>query len=609
VTPIYAVTGFVVAVVATLASPVSQRPSYDLLVVQVPVGGNRQSAPMDRYVDGARIVLLPANGAAPVPLTPDFVSACDPDVSFDGTAILFAGKRRAGDSWQIWRMNNDGSEKIQVTQGAGHSVAPVFAGNRFYLDDPEPTPQIIFARTEGGSTSALYGTDLEGTTLRRLTFNLRSDFAPDVLRNGRIVFTSVQRSGTSSTPTDLFALMAVNVDGTDLMPFYGSHTLPRYKNMVHASDFDDRVYFVESDRTPWLRGGDLAVVSQRRPLHSYRRISNDADGVFHSPSALPDGGLIASYRRDVPSAAFALYDIDAQSGRRRGKIFEQSGWHTIDVQVLAARPAVPGRSNWLIPGATTGVFYSLDSYRTSLGNADSIAPGDIKYVRVIEGVRPTAEGDAKRLLGVAPVETDGSFHVRVPAETPVTFQLLDKDYVALRAQNAWTWVMGNENRGCIGCHEDRELSPPNRLATAVTKPPVELTLPPVRRRTVDYRHDIAPIVRSTCATEGCHVAARAVPDLSEGSRALGGQPSPAYRTLVTAPRGERDTRYVVPGAARASPLIQLLLGRNGTSAAPPPHDLLPHHERILFVEWVDMGAPWDSRASGAVNPPEMDAQW
>ena len=79
-----------------------------------------------------------------------------------------------------------------------------------------------------------------------------------------------------------------------------------------------------------------------------------------------------------------------------------------------------------------------------------------------------------KILGTIPIEKDGSFQVRVPAMTPLRFQLLDEDQNVLRSQRAWTWVMGNENRGCIGCHENRELSPPNIIVDAVTKAPQEL---------------------------------------------------------------------------------------------------------------------------------------
>ncbi len=263
-----------------------------------------------------------------------------------------------------------------------------------------------------------------------------------------------------------------------------------------------------------------------------------------------------------------------------------------------------------------------------------VPPGAVKYVRVIEGVPPRqgpellrAEPDAeprpasgagsafgaRRLLGVAPVAPDGSFHLRVPAETPLTFQLLDEHSVALRTQQAWTWVMGNENRGCIGCHEDPELSPPNRMVTAVIEPPVELTLPPERRRSVDFRHAIAPLVGVRCAVAGCHVAGEVVPNLAgpPGSARPTASRS-AYDVLLGRVPGQGGARYVVPGRARESRLIWVLFGRNlSTGEAPgggaigrvPPHHTVRPRERIQFIEWVDVGASWDSPTTIAATPP------
>jgi hypothetical protein len=53
----------------------------------------------------------------------------------------------------------------------------------------------------------------------------------------------------------------------------------------------------------------------------------------------------------------------------------------------------------------------------------------------------------------------------------------------------------------------------------------------------------------------------------------------------------------VPGSAKDSPLIRLLLGRE-TDSRPPAqtrHDVLGRRELILFIEWVDLGAEWESR--------------
>ena len=616
----------------------------DMIFVQIPSQAKPELAtekrvytPIDRYVDGARIVILRTSAAEPLNLTPEFTAACDPDVSFDGETIIFAGKRNPDDSWQIWRMNCDGSHKVKITLGEGDCIAPVHAGNRFYLNDPQPTPQIIYVSSMhgwknehgAGPAFALYGTDPKGKSAYRLTFNLHSDFSPDILPNGRIVFTSWQHYGDRYQPTGIFALMGINNDGTDLMLFYGNHEMPLYKDMVHVSDFGERVYFIESDRSTWLGGGDIAYVSRRRPLHTYRRLSHDDKGLFHSPCPLPDGGLVASHRSNSPKVVFGIYRIDPKTGKRKKRVFEEKGWHSIDAQVLASHPKAKGRSNWLVPGVTTGVFYCLNSYRTSLPEGENIVPGSIKYVRVIEGIplkrkatiseyqqdigdSPSLEtysGTAfgpRRILGVAPVEKDGSFHIRVPAETPITFQLLDKNYLALRTREAWTWVMGNENRGFIGYpDENREMAPPNKMVDAVIKPAVELTLPPERRRSVDFRHQIAPIIASKCAT--CHVSGQAAPNLEETQNTTPGAAfSQAYKNLIEPIQGRENERFIVPGNAKESPLIWHLFGeRMGSDQTPytgeitpmPPRNALTLRERILFIEWIDLGAQWDSRAA------------
>ena len=60
---------------------------------------------------------------------------------------------------------------------------------------------------------------------------------------------------------------------------------------------------------------------------------------------------------------------------------------------------------------------------------------------------------------------------------PLRFELLDERGTTVAAQDSWTWVMPGESRGCIGCHEDREMAAPNVLAEAVVKPAVRLGQP------------------------------------------------------------------------------------------------------------------------------------
>jgi hypothetical protein len=591
-------------------------------------------SPLDRYIKNTRIVRFSPGSRNAVNLSEEFYAAADPDISFDGRHIIFAGKKEAEDHWQIWQMKIDGSDKKQITKSDGDCYMPVHVGTRFYLNDPEPTPQIIYVGTEhkwqnyaeNSPILSLYGTDLQGEITHRLSFNLNNDFSPDVLPDGRIIFSSWQHSGGDSGIIGRYAFMGINNDGTDIMTYYGNLLAPDYKDMIAISDTDHRVYFIESNQLYWLGGGDIGQLSQKRPLNTYRRLAKEDNGIFHSPCPTPDGGLLASYRMLSAEDVFSIYRVNPTSGKRGEKIFKQSEWHSIDTQILMQHPQVKGRSNWLIPGSETGVFYCLDSYRTNLPEFGSIEPGSVKNVRVIEGIpknknsnKPDSLLNLKRLsdsdknfssiygssriLGVAPVQDDGSFQIRVPAEIPLKFQLLDENYLAVRSQEAWTWVMGNENRGCIGCHENPELSPNNILVDAVIKPPTDLTIPPEQRRKIDFRHQIGAIIKGKCATTQCHGSEKIKPDFNfVENRANDEDLYNIYRTLLASSQDRDFEKYVVPGRAIDSPLIWHIFGEQmnkiktkaiSQMKIPPKISSLDLDEKMLIIEWIDLGAAWD----------------
>jgi hypothetical protein len=89
-------------------------------------------------------------------------------------------------------------------------------------------------------------------------------------------------------------------------------------------------------------------------------------------------------------------------------------------------------------------------------------------------VRLTQLDVGGRSLGDVPLETDGSFFVRVPVDAPLGLELRDADGKVVAAQHAPFWVRPGETRGCIGCHEDADTAPPNVRPLAVTAAPVPL---------------------------------------------------------------------------------------------------------------------------------------
>jgi hypothetical protein len=647
-----------------------------LVLTQLPAGSELEEAPPRAggtlrvdYSDGGRIVLLKPR-ATPRVLTKGFHSAADPDVSFDGKRILFAGKKQASENWNIYEMEADGSGVRQITRDLGNCRSPIYQSTLNTLVADKPWYQITFVSTAARElnefapipSTNLYSSKLDGTFVSRLTFNPSSSLDPFLNWDGRLIFAMWQRSRLERGPLGRVGLFELNQDGTDLMLLCGDQGR-RVKQMptVTAAGL---VVFVEADEVGWDGAGSLAAVNLRRRLASYRQITRPGDGLFHSPSPLPDGRILVSRRLAGEGSNHGIYRLDPSTGRFE-LVFDDPKHHDIQVKILAPRPEPDGRSSSVfvatgdiddptskqsfVPKNPRGKLYCLNVYISDLDRSQWSAPGTVKRVRVLEGL-PRRTGDAgsgsflpegiaigasgpgsthagipptlpRRFLGEVPVEEDGSFNVEVPADIPIELQLLDEHGMALRSCG-WIWVKNNEPRGCIGCHEDQELTPENRMVDAVKKPSISLTLPPERRRHVDFRRDVMPIVEAKCVS--CHGSGK-TPRLDGGSELVGHGShayfNRAYESLLAAPEpaGEHRPalgRYVHAGRARTSPLVWHLFGhdtsrpwdiraKTSSKVKPMPPEgaaTLTDDEKRTFIEWVDTGALWDVWVGQGTKP-------
>ena len=79
--------------------------------------------------------------------------------------------------------------------------------------------------------------------------------------------------------------------------------------------------------------------------------------------------------------------------------------------------------------------------------------------------------------GTAPVAADGSFFVRVPADRPIRFALLNAKGAVVRQEHGWFWIRSGEQRICTGCHTGPERASENRVPAVLmqTTIPVDLT--------------------------------------------------------------------------------------------------------------------------------------
>ncbi len=193
----------------------------------------------------------------------------------------------------------------------------------------------------------------------------------------------------------------------------------------------------------------------------------------------------------------------------------------------------------------------------------------------------------------------------------VGYRWLDKEGIALRSCG-WIWAKNHEPRGCIGCHEDGELTPANRLVEALTRSAASVCVPSSEQMAIDFRRDVMPIVSARCT--GCHAAGCVVPDPAGIGLAHDDHAHRVYQALLAAGSAGGDSApvgdYVHMGRARTSPLVWHLFGRNtsrpwdGPWASRPvkpiPPDSsapIPVPERSIIVEWIDLGARWDGGPS------------
>jgi len=650
----YAACFLLVAAVAVTAARASEQAAKPLnpalasvedaiVLTQLPVAdlfGNRESVAggmlRSRYGEGARLIVLRPDGATKI-LSEGFHSASDPEVSFDGARILFAGKKGTSDRWNIFEMNVDGSGVRQITHSLSDCRSPSYQSTLYTIVSAAPWYQLTFVSSTPGAVNEcglgiltnLYSCKLDGTAVRQLTFNLSSDLDPYLMPDGRLVFASWQRARLNHGPSGRVGLFGVNIDGADCAAFCTEEGR-RIKHMPCVTT-KGLVVFVQANELPWHGGGALGSVTTRRPLHSYRPVTRADQGWFHSPSPLPDGRILVSHLPTGGGGTFGLGVLDPETGRF-DPVFDDPQWHDVHAKVIRARPEPDGRSSVVSEEDANGKLYCLSVYTNDL-KWEWLPRGSVKRLRVLEGIAvrgesrigSSADGSGcrgipalaqRRILGEVPIAPDGSFNLEVPANTPIELQILDDKGMALR-RCGWIWAKNHEPRGCIGCHEDGELTPENILAGALTRPSVKLTLPTERRRTVDFRRDVMPIIAGKCAQ--CHadwdspvrLTAELAPASSEGRASPFNR---SYESLLDGAQNGKG-RYVHCGQARTSPLIWTLYGRNtsrlwdgiaaaGQSVGKMPPDTSPalsEEEKRTFIEWIDLGGLWDG-IPAPVNP-------
>jgi len=380
-------------------------------------------------------------------LFPAFAASADANVSFDGTRILFAGKRHPADHWQIWEARIDGREPKQITHCKDQCVRP------FYL----PDFRMVFAERKAGrfviETASL--SKSEDTT--QLTFIPGNAFPTDVLRDGRVLFEAVYPLG-AGTKSELYT---VYTDGSGVESYRCDHGADRHFGKQNAAG---DIVFASAD----------SLMRFTSPLAHADPISAPKGQFAGDVTQMPSGEWLVSWRKSS-AEPYRLMQW-APGTLSLEPVATQDGLNLLQPALIASRP-VPNRHPSGLHDWPNANLLCLNAY-TSKYHFD---PGSIATVKVYTA---GASGQPK-LIGSSPVETDGSFFLHVPSDQPIKFELVDANGKTLKKEAGWFWTRRGEQRICVGCHAGPERAPDNEVTQVLLKStdPVDLTLETSHTRT------------------------------------------------------------------------------------------------------------------------------
>lgn len=608
------------------------------------------------YHPGSALCMLDMSSGEPVVTTlidsPNGVIR-DIDVSYDADKALFAwkkGKDIGDDDYHLYEMDLKTHDIRQLTDGKG--VAD-YEGR--YL----PNGDLIFSSTRcvqtidcwQTETSNLYTCDKDGKLIRRLGFDQVHTTYPMVMNDGRILYTRWDYNDRGQTfPQPLFQM---NFDGTGQTEYYGNNSwFPTTTHHARPIPDSNKVLAVIHGHHTW-QAGKLAIIDRSKgtqeadgvqivaPVRETKAVRVDGYGqdeeLFRHPYPLNENEYVTAMTldrraRDNRNSKFGIYYIDKDGNRELLHMDPKvSASHPIAV-VKRKRPQM--RPSTVDHTKDYGTYFMQDVYVGP--GLKGVKRGTIKKLRVValdfraapvgwtrshgeSGVSsnstPISVGNAtwdpKIILGETPVYADGSAMYKVPANTPVYFQCIDDKGQVAATMRSWSTLMPGETFSCVGCHEDKNYTPPvSKTVTAMKQGALELTPFYDIKCGFSFGKTIQPILDKHCTK--CHDGStekkgKLLMDLT-GKVVTGGDAKrkwmASYLNLVGAK---------VDGATAGQPNRKLL---NWISSQSRPDMLPPYHagsgtskivkmlrnghgkaklsqeELDKFCAWIDLAVPF-----------------
>lgn len=590
----------------------SDRPSLECLSTSLPLGSVLSP---DLSYDGTKILFshckyYPGLREEPNKLNKDNVPE-DAfyhlyEVNLDGTGLRRLTRGKYDDFDGRWLPNG---EIVFLSTRRGQYIQCNKATAMGSIDGALPD---CYVRCGGGperpvAVYTLHVMDAQGGNLRQISPFEMFEWTPSVDDQGRILYARWDYVDRHNMP--YMKLWTTMPDGTNAQALFGNFTtnphcifearsIPGSKKLVftasaHHANTGGCLVLLDVNQ-----GADVEAAMRRlTPEVCFPETEGWPMSYFANPYPLSENHYVAAWSDQEmigwpgppePVNATGIYLLDAFGNLNL--LYRDPAISSASPLPVRPRPRPPEvHSHVAWDGVQEGRMLLVDVYE----GLDAVPRGTIQRLRLVgvpakthptmnyPAMGVTGDDPGKFVLGTVPVEADGSAYFRVPSGVNFFFQALDEQGVAVQTMRSVTYVQPGQTYTCVGCHEPRNTSPPNRPPAAMKREPSKLTPGPEGSWPLDFAALVQPVMEKHCVR--CHQPGTdgAAFDLTakKSYESLLGYGKPSLRDHVRA-RYNQGRSIAGAGAAQQNALPKLLRqGHYDAKLAPA------EWERLLI--WMD----------------------
>ena len=553
----------------------------------------------------------------------------DPEISFDGTKVLFSMRKHIKDFYHIYEMNVDGTGLNQITSAEGISdIDPIYLPDGDILFTSTRQPKYCMCNRHIMGNLFRMGSD--GSNITQIGVSTLFEGHASLLSDGRVLYDRWEYVDRNFG--DAQGLWVVNPDGTKHAIYYGNNTAsPGGTIDGRQIPGTDEVIciFGSCHERPF---GALAIIDRKKgvdgpesvvkiwPKESIKLVgTGDLDSFkwintfYEDPFPIDKDNFLVSRTTWIKPGGWNK--LDTKQGvflvNRNGseEILFEGNESLFDPMLIQPRPkpiTLPSMRNYT---DEYGQFYVENVYEGT--HMKGVEKGAAKWLRVVESPEKrtwTRQGwggqgeqapaanwhsfENKQILGEVPIEADGSASFYVPAGKHVFFQILDKDKKMIQSMRSGVSLMPKEINGCIGCHEDRLSSVPmsRKRPLALHKKPQQLNKwmnkEPFK---FSFMEHVQPILDKHCVS--CH-------DFDKNNRSklvLAKDMNPFFnaayinmyvkKVVSLVGGGPADIQQAYSWGSHASRLSEII--ENGHENVK-----LSQKEKEILYTWMDLNGPY-----------------